>query len=183
MALLTYSENCTVSQGWYGTRLRSCTLVGHLSECWTECHMPWSLLPLFSWRCFACICFMLRLRDHQVLNVSVLYTIHLMCLMLCAALSNCLKLAHMAWQKSLGMVTVKHMNGDAAEVNRFDSRMVPGSFLYEKEPGYKAKYAMCTLILAPLASSSSLILWPPRPIVKKTQCWSSHCEHRHWPPW
>ena len=145
MALLIYSENCTVSQGWYGARPRSCALVGHLSECWTECHMPWSLLPLFSWRCF-----MVWLWDYQVLNVSVLYTIHLMSLMVCATLSNCLKLAHMAWW------------------------MVPGSFLYEKEPGYKAKYAMCTLILAPLASSSSLILWPPRPIVKKTQCWSSH---------
>ena len=31
------------------------------------------------------------------------------------------------------------MNHDVAEVNGSDPRMLPGSFLYEKEPGYEAK--------------------------------------------
>ena len=31
------------------------------------------------------------------------------------------------------------MNHDVAEVNGFDPRMLPGSFLYEIEPGYKAR--------------------------------------------
>ena len=31
------------------------------------------------------------------------------------------------------------MNHDVAEVNGPDPLMLPGSFLYEKEPGYKAK--------------------------------------------
>ena len=33
-----------------------------------------------------------------------------------------------------------HMNADVAEVNGFDPRMLPDSFLYEKEPGYEARY-------------------------------------------
>ena len=37
------------------------------------------------------------------------------------------------------MVTVNHMNHDVAEVNGSDPPMLPGSFLYEKEPGYEAK--------------------------------------------
>ena len=36
-----------------------------------------------------------------------------------------------------GVVTVNHMNDDTAEVN--DPRMLSGSFLYEKEPGYEAR--------------------------------------------
>ena len=47
------------------------------------------------------------------------------------------------------------MNHDVAEVNSFDPRMLPGSFLYEKEPGYEARtlggavpnYNTCTLNL------------------------------------
>ena len=37
------------------------------------------------------------------------------------------------------MVAVNHMNHDVAEVNGSDPPMLPGSFLYEKEPGYKAR--------------------------------------------
>ena len=54
------------------------------------------------------------------------------------------KLAHVALQKShdnfqkWGVVTVNHMNYDVAEVNSSDPQMLPGSFLYEKEPGYEA---------------------------------------------
>ena len=36
------------------------------------------------------------------------------------------------------MVAVNHMNHDVAEVNGCDPPMLPGSFLYEKEPGYEA---------------------------------------------
>ena len=36
------------------------------------------------------------------------------------------------------MVTVNHMNHDVAEANGSDPSMLPGSFLYEKEPGYEA---------------------------------------------
>ena len=35
--------------------------------------------------------------------------------------------------------SVNHMNHDIAEVNGSDPPMLPGSFLYEKEPGYEAK--------------------------------------------
>ena len=38
------------------------------------------------------------------------------------------------------MVAVNHMNHDVAEVNGSDPPMLPGSFLYEKEPGYKANH-------------------------------------------
>ena len=37
------------------------------------------------------------------------------------------------------MVTVNHMTHDVAEVNSSDPPMLPGSFLYEKEPGYEAR--------------------------------------------
>ena len=37
------------------------------------------------------------------------------------------------------MVAVNHMNDDVAEVNDSDPPMLPGSFLYEKEPGYEAR--------------------------------------------
>ena len=36
------------------------------------------------------------------------------------------------------MVTINHMNHDLAKINGFDPRMIPGSFLYKKEPGYEA---------------------------------------------
>ena len=36
------------------------------------------------------------------------------------------------------MVAANHMNHDIAEVNGSDPPMLPGSFLYEKEPGYEA---------------------------------------------
>ena len=39
------------------------------------------------------------------------------------------------------MVAVNHMNQDIAEVNGSDPPMLPGSFLYEKEPGYEATCA------------------------------------------
>ena len=41
-----------------------------------------------------------------------------------------------------GVVTVNHMNYDVVEVNGPDPRMLPGSFLYEKEPGYEANRAL-----------------------------------------
>ena len=34
------------------------------------------------------------------------------------------------------------MNHDVAEVNGSDPPMLPGSFLYEKEPGYEASYVL-----------------------------------------
>ena len=37
------------------------------------------------------------------------------------------------------MVAVNHMNHDVAEVNGSNPPMLPGSFLYEKEPGYEAR--------------------------------------------
>ena len=37
------------------------------------------------------------------------------------------------------MVTVNHMNHDVAEVNGSYPSMLPGSFLYEKEPGYEER--------------------------------------------
>ena len=40
------------------------------------------------------------------------------------------------------MVTVNHMNHDIAEVNYTDPPMLPGSFLYEKEPGYEARVCL-----------------------------------------
>ena len=40
--------------------------------------------------------------------------------------------------KNWGVVTVNHMNHDIAEVNGSNLRMLPGSFVYEKEPGYEA---------------------------------------------
>ena len=38
----------------------------------------------------------------------------------------------------IGRGHVNHMNHDVAEVNGSDPPMLPGSFLYEKEPGYEA---------------------------------------------
>ena len=35
------------------------------------------------------------------------------------------------------MVAANHMNHDVAEVNGSDPPMLPGAFLYEKEPGYE----------------------------------------------
>ena len=44
------------------------------------------------------------------------------------------KIAYRAWS-----LHVNHMNHDVAEVNGSDPLMLPGSFLYEKEPGYEAR--------------------------------------------
>ena len=44
--------------------------------------------------------------------------------------------SHDNFQK-YGVVAVNHMNHDVAEVNGSDPPMFPGSFLYEKEPGYQ----------------------------------------------
>ena len=49
------------------------------------------------------------------------------------------------------MVTVNHMNGYVAEVNNLDPQMLPGSFLYKKQPGYKA-----ILFLSPDFSGAQL---------------------------
>ena len=51
------------------------------------------------------------------------------------------KLTHVALQNHMiirGVVTVNHMNHDIAEINSSNLRMLPGSFLHEKEPGYEA---------------------------------------------
>ena len=42
-----------------------------------------------------------------------------------------------------GVIAVNHMNHDVAEVNCSDPPMFPGSFLYKKEPGYKAMVTVC----------------------------------------
>ena len=48
-----------------------------------------------------------------------------------------LQKSHDNFQKQ-GVVAVNHMNRDVAEVNGSDPPMLPGAFLYEKEPGYEA---------------------------------------------
>ena len=40
---------------------------------------------------------------------------------------------------------VGHSHDDVAEVNGFDLRMLPGFFLYGKEPGYKANVEVMNL--------------------------------------
>ena len=49
--------------------------------------------------------------------------------------------SHDNFQK-LGAVAVNHINHDVVEVNSSDSPILPGSFLYEKEPGYEALFYM-----------------------------------------
>ena len=42
-------------------------------------------------------------------------------------------------KKKQAVVAVIHMNRDIAEVNSSNSPMLPGSFLYEKEPQYEVR--------------------------------------------
>ena len=45
--------------------------------------------------------------------------------------------SHDNFQKQ-GVLSVNHMNVDTAEVNGFDPRMLPATFLNKKEPDYLA---------------------------------------------
>ena len=56
------------------------------------------------------------------------------------------------------MVAVNHMNHDIAKMNGSDSPMLPGSFLYEKEPGYEAIGFMPSVFTPTLSSSLALLL-------------------------
>ena len=55
-------------------------------------------------------------------------------------------------QFHLMIFKVGHSHDDVVEVNGFDLRMLPGSFLYGKEPGYKANVEVmksyCGVILS-----------------------------------
>ena len=56
------------------------------------------------------------------------------------------------------MVAVNHMNHDVAQVNSSDLPILPGSFLYEKEPGYLSVcrlYDLQTFILLQVANAAA----------------------------
>ena len=50
------------------------------------------------------------------------------------------------------------MNDDVVEVNGFNRRMLPGSFLYEKEPGYEARSDVCICLKQENDLSASALL-------------------------
>ena len=58
-----------------------------------------------------------------------------------------------------GGITVNHTNHDVADVNGSDSWMLPGSFLYEKEPGCEASFTLvsCPDYFSHTEGKSSLV--------------------------
>ena len=97
--------------------------------------------------------------------ISLVYKIYLCLVTLCCfslSFSKKRVLVYVPSQKShdnfqkQGMVTVNHMNHDIAEVNGSDPPMLPGSFLYKKEPGYPEKIFLIRYSSLPKSSVTDI---------------------------